>query len=54
MGAAGRGGCGADCGVNSEAAQEIRGLKRHNRELEQTTEVLKAAASISRGSSLRR
>jgi len=30
-------------GTSSESAQEIRELKRRNRELEQTIEVLKAA-----------
>src|SRR5258708_39246148 len=33
-------------GVSSEAAREIRDLKRKNRELEQTIEILKAAASF--------
>jgi transposase len=33
-------------GVSSEAAKEIRALKRRNAELEQTIEVLKAATSF--------
>ena len=33
-------------GVSSEAAREIRELKRKNRELEQTVEILKAATSF--------
>jgi transposase len=33
-------------GVTSEAAREIRELKRKNRELEQTIEILRAAASF--------
>ena len=33
-------------GVASEAAREIRELKRKNRELEQTIEILKAATSF--------
>ena len=33
-------------GVSSEAAREIRELKRKNRELEQTIEILKAATSF--------
>ena len=33
-------------GVTSEAAREIRELKRKNRELEQTIEILKAATSF--------
>ena len=33
-------------GVSSEAAREIRELKRKNRELEQTIEILKAATTI--------
>jgi len=33
-------------GVSSDAAREIRDLKRKNRELEQTIEILKAATSF--------
>ena len=33
-------------GVSSEAAREIRELRRKNRELEQTIEILKAATSF--------
>lgn len=33
-------------GVSTEAAEEIRQLKRRNRELEETIEVLKAATSF--------
>ena len=33
-------------GVSSEAAAEIRALKRRNAELEQTIEILKAATSF--------
>jgi transposase len=33
-------------GVTSEAAREIRELRRKNRELEQTIEILKAATSF--------
>ena len=33
-------------GVSSESAQEIRELKRRNKELEQTIEILKAATSF--------
>ena len=33
-------------GVSSEAAREIRELRRKNRELEQTIEILKAASSF--------
>src|SRR6266849_232356 len=33
-------------GVSGDAAREIRELKRKNRELEQTTEILKAATSF--------
>jgi transposase len=33
-------------GVTSEATREIRELKRKNRELEQTIEILKAATSF--------
>ena len=33
-------------GVSSEAAREIRELRRKNRELEQTVEILKAATSF--------
>jgi len=33
-------------GVSSGAAREIRNLKRKNRELEQTIEILKAATSF--------
>jgi len=33
-------------GVSSEAAAEIRALKRRNTELEQTIEILKAATSF--------
>lgn len=33
-------------GVSSEAAAEIRELKRRNRELEETVEILKAATSF--------
>ena len=37
---------GQAAGVTSEAAREIRELKRKNRELEQTIEILKAATSF--------
>ena len=33
-------------GVSSEAAREIRELRRKNRELEQTVQILRAAASF--------
>ena len=33
-------------GVNGEAAEQIRALKRRNAELEQTIEILKAATSL--------
>jgi transposase-like protein len=37
---------GSVTGVSTEAAQEIRELKRRNRELEETIEILKAATSF--------
>jgi hypothetical protein len=40
-------------GVTSAESQEIRELRRKNRELEQAIEILKAAASFSRGSATR-
>jgi transposase-like protein len=40
-------------GVTSEAAAEIRALKRRNAELEQTIEILKAATSFSCGRATR-
>ena len=38
--------CGDRDGVSSEAAAEIRALRRRNAELEQTIEILKAATSF--------
>jgi transposase len=40
-------------GVTSSESAEIRELRRKNRELEQTIDILKAAASFSRGSATR-
>ena len=40
-------------GVTSAESAEIRELRRKNRELEQTIEILKAAAGFSRGSATR-
>ena len=44
---------GSSAGVTSSESAELRELRRKNRELEQTIEILKAATSFSRGSATR-